>query len=307
MRIYNTNHVRFNNNIIKSEGEGGAGIEVQKFNPAVTMDDIEICNNLLQETHVAGVWITGYGSDYPKSSAKDVYIHHNRFYKTGTNGGAEWAGGIVLNGFQSTLIENNIFDGCHGAAIAHKKVTEEFSAPGSGYTTIVKNNVIVNTQPSRTAGKGYAVFNNLSNNHSFVLKNNFLSNSGGNYIYANSTSDIEFYPGFVENVSKNGSMENYFPWSEAIFAGPQRQYRIDCICAVEKFFPNQVEMFSLYNTRNISSKALNGQKNLLAERNYLSNALNLIESTLSPLCHELLVVQRCITAVFWILKLLLIR
>ena len=36
LRIYNTNHVRFHNNVINSEGEGGAGIQVQKFNPAIS-------------------------------------------------------------------------------------------------------------------------------------------------------------------------------------------------------------------------------------------------------------------------------
>ena len=177
---------------------------------------------------LAGIWITGYGSEYSKDSAKDVYIHHNKFYKTGTNQSADWAGGIVLNGFQNTLIENNLFDGCYGAAIAHKEVTNEFSAPGSGYTTIVKNNIIINTQSSPAAGKGYAIYNKLKNTHSFILENNCLSNNaGGNYMYASSTSDVEVDPGFVEQVSKNESMRKNFPWSEALSAGPQRPYQIE--------------------------------------------------------------------------------
>jgi hypothetical protein len=226
LRIYNTNHVKFHNNVINSEGEGGAGIQVQKADPATVMDNIEIFNNLLYETNAAGIWITGYGSKYSKDSAKDVYIHHNKFYKTGTNQGADWAGGIVLNGFQNTLIENNLFDGCYGAAIAHKRVTKAFSSPGSGYTTIVKNNIIINTQPSHAAGKGYAIFNKLNGTHSFILENNCLSNNaGGNYMYANSTSDVKVDPGFVEQVSKNESMKKNFPWSETLSAGPQRPYQ----------------------------------------------------------------------------------
>ena len=141
---------------------------------------------------------------------------------------ADWAGGIVLNGFQNTLIENNIFDGCYGAAIAHKEVTDEFSAPGSGYTTLVKNNIIINTQPSPAAGKGYAIFNKLKNTHSFILENNCLSNNaGGNYMYASSTSDVEADPELVEKVSKNESLGEDFPWSEAMSAGPQRPYQIE--------------------------------------------------------------------------------
>jgi Disaggregatase related len=225
LRIYNTNHVKFHNNIINSEGEGGAGIEVQQSDSSTIMDDIEIYNNLLNETNACGIWITGYGSEYSKDSAKDVHIHHNKFYKTGTDLGADWAGGIVLNGFQNTLIEDNFFDGCYGAAIAHKEVTSEFSAPGSGYTTVVKDNIIINTQPSPAAGKGYAIYNKLKKTHSFILENNCLSNnSGGNYLYANSTSDVKVEPGFVEQVSKNESMKKDFPWSEALSAGSQRPY-----------------------------------------------------------------------------------
>ncbi|WP_410508009.1 right-handed parallel beta-helix repeat-containing protein [Methanosarcina hadiensis] len=220
LRIYNSNYVKFYNNTINSEGEGGAGIQVQKDGSSVVMDDIEIFNNLLYETNAAGIWITGYGSKYSKDTAKDIHIHNNKIYRTGTNQGADWAGGVVLSGFQNTLIEDNLFDGCYGAAIAHKRVSSAFTAPESGYTTIVKNNIIINTQPSHTAGKGYAIFNKLNNTHSFILENNCLSNNtGGNYLYANSTSDVNVDNGYVEQVSKSESMRKEFRWTEALSAG----------------------------------------------------------------------------------------
>ncbi|RXA18039.1 DNRLRE domain-containing protein [Methanosarcina sp. MSH10X1] len=228
LRVYNTNHVKFHNNIIDSEGEGGAGIEIQKIGPSTVMNDIEICNNLLYETNAAGVWITGYGSGYSKDSARDIYIHHNKFYKSGINPGADWAGGIVLNGFQNTLIENNKFEGCYGAAIAHKQVTEEFLAPGTGYTTLVRNNIIMNTRFSPAAGEGYAIYNKLENTHSFNLENNCLSNNaGGNYLGASSTSDIEADPELAAKLNKNESLGEDFPWIEAMSAGPQTPYEID--------------------------------------------------------------------------------
>ena len=228
LRIYNSNHVKFYNNTINSEGEGGAGIQIQKDGSSTVMDDIEIFNNLLYVTNAAGIWITDYGSKYSKDTAKDMYIHNNRFYKTGTNQDADWAGGVVLNGFYDTLIENNIFDGCYGAAIAHKEVDDEFSSSGSGYTTVVKNNIIINTQNSRAAGKGYAIFNKLNNTHSFILENNCLSNNaGGNYLHADSISDVNVDNGYVEQVSKNESMRKGFPWSEALFAGPNDLNKID--------------------------------------------------------------------------------
>lgn len=221
LRIYNSNQVKFYNNTVNSEGEGGAGIQVQKDGPSTIMDDIEIYNNLLYETNSAGIWITGYGSKYSKDTAKDIYIHDNKFYKTGMYQGADGAGGVVLNGFQNTIIENNFFDGCHGAAIAHKRV-KSFAAPESGYTTYVKNNIIINTQSSHAGGKGYAIFNKLNNTHSFVLENNcFSNNAGGNYLYANSTSDVNVEKGYVEQVIENESLRKDFPWLEALSAGPK--------------------------------------------------------------------------------------
>jgi hypothetical protein len=228
LRIYNTNHVKFYNNIITSEGEGGAGIEIQKSGSSTVMNDIEIYNNLIYQTNAAGVWITGYGSDYSKDSAKGVYIHHNKFYKVGVDATSDWAGGIVLNGFQNTLIENNKFDECYGAAIAHKQVTSEFLAPESGYTTIVKDNIIINTEPNPSAGKGYAIYNKLKSTHSFVLNNNCLANNvGGNYIDASSTSDVEADPKTAAKLNTNESLGENFSWHEAMSAGPQSSYEID--------------------------------------------------------------------------------
>lgn len=231
LRVYNGNHVKFYNNIINSEGEGGAGIEIQKTGSSTVMNDIEIFNNLLYETNTAGIWITGYGSEYSKNSAKNVYIHHNKFYRTGINPGADWSGGVVLNGFHDTLIENNIFDGCYGAAIAHKQVTNEFLSPGSGYTTTARSNIIINTKSSPTAGEGYAFYNKLKDTHSFILKNNCLSNNaGGNYMHTSSTSDTEATPELIEQLENKSAplITQNLPCAEALKAGPQElPYEID--------------------------------------------------------------------------------
>ncbi|KKG10341.1 hypothetical protein EO98_13550 [Methanosarcina sp. 2.H.T.1A.6] len=229
LRVYNGNQVKFYNNIINSEGEGGAGIEIQKAGSSTVMNDIEIYNNLLYETNTAGIWITGYGSTYSKDSAKNIYIHNNKFYKTGINPGADWAGGIVLNGFYDTLIENNLFDGCYGAAIAHKEVDEEFTSTGTGYTTIARNNIIINTKSSPAAGEGYAFYNKLENTHSFALQKNCLSNNaGGDYMYTSSTSDVQADPALIEQLEKNGSSVQNLPCADAMKVGPQEMpYEID--------------------------------------------------------------------------------
>nr|WP_269850623.1 hypothetical protein [Methanosarcina horonobensis] len=66
------------------------------------------------------------------------------------------------------------------------------------------------------------MFNKLNNTHSFILENNCLSNNtGGNYLYANSTSDVNVDNGYIEQVSQNEPMRKEFLWSEALLAGTQ--------------------------------------------------------------------------------------
>jgi hypothetical protein len=76
----------------------------------------------------------------------------------------------------------------------------DLSPKGKGYTTIVRNNTIETTQ-KRTkdpAGTGYAVINYLPETHTFILENNCLYNNvGGNYINANSTTDIYANPSLI--------------------------------------------------------------------------------------------------------------
>ena len=84
-------------------------------------------------------------------------------------------------------------------------IQSDLSPQGTGYTTIVRNNIIVNTQ-KRTKdpdGTGYAVINYLPETHTFVLENNCLYNNvAGNYQNCTSTTDIYVDPLFV-NQSKH--------------------------------------------------------------------------------------------------------
>ena len=77
----------------------------------------------------------------------------------------------------------------------------DLSPKGKGYTTIVRNNIIVNTQ-KRTKdpnGTGYAVINYHPETHTFVLENNCLYNNvGGNYKNCKSTTDIYVNPLFAD-------------------------------------------------------------------------------------------------------------
>ncbi|WP_279385033.1 hypothetical protein [Methanosarcina barkeri] len=133
---------------------------------------------------------------------KNVLIHHNVFYSTGTNPSITWVGGIVISGFRNTYIENNVFDGIYHAAIANL-YPDNFSPSytSSVYATIARNNIIVNTlkRKKSPSGTGYGVINYLaSKNHKIYLQYNcFYKNVVGNYKSCTSRNDIRVNPLFA--------------------------------------------------------------------------------------------------------------
>lgn len=205
LRVWNSNHVKFHDNVIDSsydKNAGGPGIQIQKS--SAVMDNIEVYNNTIHNTFGPGLWLIGYGSSYFKEEAQNVHIHHNIFYSTGTNPSIDWTGGIVTSGFYDTLIENNVFDGVYHAAIIHmypEGKSTDLSPTGTGYATIIRNNIIVNTLQRKKdpQGTGYCAINYLPETHTFVLQNNCLyNNEGGDYINIKSKNDIHANPLFAD-------------------------------------------------------------------------------------------------------------
>jgi len=222
LRIWNSNHVKFHDNVIESFyhwSAGGPGILIEKTTGIV--NDVEVYNNTIHNTYGPGIWLIGYEHSYSKEEAQNIHIHHNTFYDTGTNPSIDWVGGIVTSGFYDTLIENNVFDGVYHAAIIQMYPSStnidnstDLSPQGTGYKTIVRNNIIVNTQ-KRTKDSnetGYAVINYLPETHTFVLENNCLyDNIGGNYKNASSTMDIYVDPLFVNQSEHDYRLKSNSP------------------------------------------------------------------------------------------------
>ena len=205
IRIWNSNHVNLYNNTIDSFYDwsaGGSGIQLQKSSG--TMDDIEIHDNTIHNTYGPGIWLFNYDTSAATAEqGKNVHIYRNILYSTGTDPSIDWVGGIVTYGFHDTLIENNVFDGSYHAAVVQMSPGDSpnYSPKGNKYTTVVRNNIIVNTM-KRTKdpnGTGYGVVNYLPKTHTFVLENNcFYNNAAGDYKNANSTMDIHIDPLFAD-------------------------------------------------------------------------------------------------------------
>jgi len=205
LRVWNTNNVKFHDNFIDSFyhwSAGGPGIQVERSKG--DMNNIEIYDNVITNTYGPGIWLIGTAGAYDPSLSS-VYIHHNIFYGSGTNPYIEWVGGVLGSGFHNVLIENNVFDGVHNAAVVNMYSTDTNAGPsGTGFTTTVRNNIIVNTVPRtmNAAGTGYGVINRLTSSHKIVLENNCLyNNTAGNYKNVNSATDIYVNPLFADSSS----------------------------------------------------------------------------------------------------------
>ncbi|WP_243466605.1 disaggregatase related repeat-containing protein [Methanosarcina mazei] len=201
LRVWNTNNVKFHDNFIDSFyhwSAGGPGIQVERSSG--DMNNIKIYDNVITNTYGPGIWLIGTAGAYDKSLSS-VHICHNIFYDSGTNPSIEWVGGVLGSGFHNVLVENNVFDGVHNAAVVNMYSTDTNAGPsGTGFTTTVRNNIIVNTVPrtKNSAGTGYGVINHLPSSHTIVLENNCLyNNAAGNYKNVKSTTDIYADPLFA--------------------------------------------------------------------------------------------------------------
>jgi PKD repeat protein len=199
LRARDSNNVRFHDNVIDAYPDAGPGIQVERSTGKMT--DIEICDNIITNTWGPGIWVIGTAGKYDKSLS-DCHIHHNTFIGSGANRNIEWVGGVLGSGFHNVLIENNVFDGVYNAAVVNMYMSDANSGPsGTGFTTTVRNNIIINTVPRNTNGKntGYGVSNCLPKSHTLVLQNNCLyNNKAGNYKNCASTTDIYANPLFAD-------------------------------------------------------------------------------------------------------------
>lgn len=105
----------------------------------------------------------------------------------------------------------------------------DISPKNTGYTTIVRNNIITDTEKrkSSSSGTGYGVINYLPETHSFILENNcFYKNAAGDYKNAASTSDIYSNPLFANqkendyHLKSTGGRWNGKIWVKDIQSSP---------------------------------------------------------------------------------------
>ncbi len=183
IRVQNCNNLKIHNNIAGNAPDrrmsGAAAVHVMNYGN-VPVDDIEIYNNFFygnQDWH--GIWLEQLtrGGAGTLNTHTGVYIHHNIIsqYKLA---------GIGIYGFNKTRIENNFIEiSAEGAGITFYQ-GDPVNPALSGFTTYVKNNIIVRNAT-------YGIDNQKPSIHTFVSNYNCINgNLSGNYNNVTATTDI---------------------------------------------------------------------------------------------------------------------
>ncbi len=201
IRVKNSNKFSIHGNIIgNSLGKrvsGYAGILIENKNSPI--ESAKIFNNLIYGK-AGGVILDAGEGNYKRTG---VHIYNNIIYHikhltiSYNNQDIDLDGGIRIDGFNNTLIENNIIEGSSRDGIIY----EGKKSSKDSYKTTVRDNIIINNQR-------YGINNSekSKHKHKFILEKNLLYNNKTNYINTSSTTDIYKKPLF----SKSHSIKNHW-------------------------------------------------------------------------------------------------
>jgi hypothetical protein len=204
MRFYQVNNLKIHDNVIRMQAAGYPALQIYNYlQNNVTLDNIEIYNNEFVDIRGAGVLVfagRNDGKTNDKSLATGLHIHHNVFRNTGTHASTTQAGGIVLSGFDGSIIEHNVFDGCRGVAVTAFAISAYIAPPQpEPYVTYVRNNIFVNGVAHNSVGAGHAISNRLADTHIFVIDNNCVyNNASDDYVDVTPNSSISDDPLFAD-------------------------------------------------------------------------------------------------------------
>ncbi|WP_445474218.1 sugar-binding protein [Methanococcoides methylutens] len=218
VRIENTDDVVITHNTLytkASEPQGLSGIYLSLTSSAYTCHNYTVAYNTIKQVREMGIVVCNRVTGTPAlDKAKDLYIHHNLIYDAIGNRG--YGGGIQINGWHNTVIENNVIDNCNGDGI----VTRNRFGMGSrtGYKIYIRNNIITNTgYYGGFSSSGHGINNYLDSRHDLILENNNVwNNEKGNYRNVDShASDLNVDPLFVDRADHDYHLKPNSPIIDA--------------------------------------------------------------------------------------------
>ncbi|SES77034.1 Right handed beta helix region [Methanococcoides vulcani] len=218
VRIENTDDVVITNNTLytkTSDPRGISGIYLSLTHNVHTCHNYTVAYNTIRDVQEMGIVVCNRVAGTPGlDKAKDLYIHHNLIYNAIGNRG--YGGGIQVNGWNNTVIENNVIDGCNGDGIVTRNRFE--MGDTTGYKIYIRNNVITNTgYYSGFSSSGHGINNYLDSRHDLILENNNVwNNEKGNYRNVDShASDLNVDPLFVDRANHDYHLKPNSPIIDA--------------------------------------------------------------------------------------------
>ena len=181
LRLWNTEHVRFFDNVIDAQLDslgGNSGIQIE--DSMGEMHDVEICGNTISKTWGPGIWLIAYDDGLSNNQA--VSIHHNLFNQVAQSYNIGYTAGITINGQDGAQIKNNVLDGAYNGAVI---------VLSGGEGSIIQDNIITDTKEHagiQQDGTGYGVANRAGSSFD-VLNNCFFGNNNGNLFKCSSSGD----------------------------------------------------------------------------------------------------------------------
>lgn len=218
LRIWNTNHVGFHDNVINAGAWCGPGIQIEKSS-GNSMNDVRVYNNTIYGVYGPAIWLIGYDQPYMARNEDSTLIYHNLFYGNGRHTTINWVGGVVVDGFSNVLIYENIFDHNRGAAVLGMKVESAYIPQSNNCNVTVKDNIITNTIPAGySANSGYAIENQLGSHCDFVIDGNCIyNNTAGAYRNIDaSATDIYVDPLYMDEENKDFRLQATSPMTKLI-------------------------------------------------------------------------------------------
>ena len=215
IRVQYCNQFKIYNNIggddPNRQFSGGIGISMQA-DADTPLNDAEIYNNyFFGKGAYYGIWLWQTSGGATLHTHENVYIHHNiiSWYKKG---------GIGIEGFHNTRIENNVIQSDGG-------LENTFPAPGvvfydgdpagnvNGFQTIVKNNIIIDNVT-------FGIDNPQPAIHNFISDYNCINGNGsGNYNNVSSSTDIYSNPELASNLLQLYNNILNTNWQNAVSSG----------------------------------------------------------------------------------------
>jgi len=192
-------------------GSTGAAIQLSKDHEETTYpyDNIDIYNNKIYSMYGAAIWLLAiYPDDTIK--ARNVHIHHNTFTKVGQLDATEHThAAIVMQNFDNTIIENNVFDDGGDAAIKWYAYPD-YRIQNTVFTTYVRNNIIMNS--------GVGIWNTQPSYAKFIVQNNDIYNNKNGQTYGGGctlSDNLNTDPLFVDATNSNPGARDYHLSSKA--------------------------------------------------------------------------------------------